>query len=232
MKMPRMISASTMPTSSALCWTASGTANLLMMIRKMNRLSTEREYSVSQPAKNSVPYWCPAKNQTPMPKRTAIPTKNAERNADLLAGGFVRPTADDRRRRRSGPRVVMPIVSHHTRGDTSMLCLRTGFLRARAAARAGCLLSGGLFRRCVATDDPGSDLFARGLTVVTRSPRRNTPLQRRAVSQTWAPLRNGPAARRPPTPREPAPRRPRQIRATLGRRAPTPRRTRGAPCPR
>ena len=26
---------------------------------KMNRLSTEREYSVSQPARNSVPYWRP-----------------------------------------------------------------------------------------------------------------------------------------------------------------------------
>ena len=39
----------------------------------MKRLSTESEYSVSQPAKNSVPYWCPAKTQTPMPKAIAIP---------------------------------------------------------------------------------------------------------------------------------------------------------------
>ena len=33
-----------------------------MMMMKMNRLSTDREYSVSQPAKNSVPYWWPAKD--------------------------------------------------------------------------------------------------------------------------------------------------------------------------
>ena len=59
MKMPRMISASTMPTIRAVCWYCFGTANLPRMMMKMNRLSTEREYSVSQPAKNSVPYWLP-----------------------------------------------------------------------------------------------------------------------------------------------------------------------------
>ena len=42
-----------MPTSSAFCWYCRGTANLLMMMMKMNRLSTDSEYSVSQPAKNS-----------------------------------------------------------------------------------------------------------------------------------------------------------------------------------
>ncbi len=69
-----MISASTMPTISAVCWYSLGTANLDMMMMKMNRLSTESEYSVSQPAKNSVPYWCPAKTQTPIPKTMASPT--------------------------------------------------------------------------------------------------------------------------------------------------------------
>ena len=48
-----------MPTSSANCWYCRGTANLPMMMMKMNRLSTDSEYSVSQPAKNSVPYCVP-----------------------------------------------------------------------------------------------------------------------------------------------------------------------------
>jgi hypothetical protein len=42
-----------------------------MMMMKTNRLSTESEYSVSQPAKNSAPNSWPAKNQTPMPNRIA-----------------------------------------------------------------------------------------------------------------------------------------------------------------
>ena len=45
-----------------------------MITMKMNRLSIDREYSVSQPAKNSPPYSLPAKYQTPMPKTTASPT--------------------------------------------------------------------------------------------------------------------------------------------------------------
>ena len=45
-----------------------------MMMMKMNRLSIDREYSVSQPAKNSPPYRLPAKYQTPMPKTMAAPT--------------------------------------------------------------------------------------------------------------------------------------------------------------
>ena len=53
MKMPRKISARTMPTISANCCSFRGTFRLLMMIRKMNRLSIDRLYSVSQPAKNS-----------------------------------------------------------------------------------------------------------------------------------------------------------------------------------
>ena len=36
--------------SSAVCWYALGTANLLMISRNTNRLSTDSEYSVSQPA--------------------------------------------------------------------------------------------------------------------------------------------------------------------------------------
>ena len=44
-----------------------------MITMKMKRLSIEREYSVSQPAKNSPPYWLPAKCHTPIPKTTARP---------------------------------------------------------------------------------------------------------------------------------------------------------------
>jgi hypothetical protein len=40
-----MISASTMPKVSTLCWCSSGTANVVMMITKTNRLSTERLFS-------------------------------------------------------------------------------------------------------------------------------------------------------------------------------------------
>ncbi len=71
MNAPRKTRASTMPMSSAFCWYSRGTPNLLMMMMKMNRLSTDSEYSVSQPAKNSVPYRGPANTQTPMPKSTA-----------------------------------------------------------------------------------------------------------------------------------------------------------------
>ena len=50
MKMARITSAITMPIISAYCCSSRGTANLLMMMMKMNRLSTDREYSTSQPA--------------------------------------------------------------------------------------------------------------------------------------------------------------------------------------
>jgi hypothetical protein len=46
-----------------------------MMIKKMKRLSTDRLYSVIQPAKNSPAYRGPETNHTPSPKRTASPTK-------------------------------------------------------------------------------------------------------------------------------------------------------------
>ena len=93
--MPRKTSASTMPISSASCWYCRGTPNRLMMMMKMNRLSTDREYSVSQPAKNSVPYWCPAMTQTPMPKSTASADVDRQRDRDLPARGLVRAAADD-----------------------------------------------------------------------------------------------------------------------------------------
>ena len=40
----------------------------------MNRLSTDSEYSVIQPAKNSPPYCGPATASTPSPKRMARAT--------------------------------------------------------------------------------------------------------------------------------------------------------------
>jgi hypothetical protein len=73
MKMPRKISASTMPTIRANCCSCRGTLRLLMMIRKMNRLSTDRLYSVSHPAKNSAAYWGPEIPQTAKPKTMARP---------------------------------------------------------------------------------------------------------------------------------------------------------------
>ena len=45
MKIARMISASTIPKVRTLCWCSSGTANVVMMITKTNRLSTERLFS-------------------------------------------------------------------------------------------------------------------------------------------------------------------------------------------
>ncbi len=49
MKIARMTSAITMPTIRAYCCSSRGTANLLMMMMKMNRLSIDSEYSTSQP---------------------------------------------------------------------------------------------------------------------------------------------------------------------------------------
>ena len=71
MKMPRITSAKATPMSSTFCWYCLGTENLAMMIRKTNRLSTDREYSVSQPAKNSPPGRPPAATDSPTPNRTA-----------------------------------------------------------------------------------------------------------------------------------------------------------------
>ena len=61
--MPRISSAITMPIDSTFCRYSRGTAKDDMMITNTNRLSTESEYSVIQPAKNSPPYWGPAVKQ-------------------------------------------------------------------------------------------------------------------------------------------------------------------------
>ncbi len=45
MKIVRRTSAAMMPKVSTLCWCASGTANVAMMITKTNRLSTDRLFS-------------------------------------------------------------------------------------------------------------------------------------------------------------------------------------------
>jgi len=55
MKTPRKISANTMPTSNACCWYRFGTLKPATISRKTNRLSTDRLYSVSHPAKNCTP---------------------------------------------------------------------------------------------------------------------------------------------------------------------------------
>ena len=55
-------------------WSFIGTRKLCMMSRKTKRLSTEREYSVSHPAKNSPAYCPPQVRQTKRPKRTASVT--------------------------------------------------------------------------------------------------------------------------------------------------------------
>ena len=72
--MPRITSASATPTSSTFCWYCRGTANRPMMMMKTNRLSTDSEYSVSQPAKNSPPASPPAASVRPTPKASAMPT--------------------------------------------------------------------------------------------------------------------------------------------------------------
>ena len=47
--MPRKISASTMPTSSASCWYFRGTLSAAIKMMKTKRLSIDSEYSVSHP---------------------------------------------------------------------------------------------------------------------------------------------------------------------------------------
>ena len=43
----RAIMENTIPNSSTFCWSARGTAKLVMMIRKTNRLSTDSAFSVT-----------------------------------------------------------------------------------------------------------------------------------------------------------------------------------------
>ena len=45
MKIARRISARMMPKVSTVCWCSAGTANVVMMITKTNRLSTDRLFS-------------------------------------------------------------------------------------------------------------------------------------------------------------------------------------------
>ena len=107
-----------MPTISASCWYCRGTPNLAMMMMKMNRLSTDSEYSVSQPAKNSVPYWWPAKIHTPMPKSTARPTYTAsEIETSLVEGSCGRRPMMTTSKSRTD--TVTMIVVHQTQVGTS-----------------------------------------------------------------------------------------------------------------
>jgi hypothetical protein len=50
MNTPRKMRARMIPTISASCWYFRGTPKRLMMMMNTNRLSTDSEYSVSQPA--------------------------------------------------------------------------------------------------------------------------------------------------------------------------------------
>lgn len=71
MKTPRATRAIATPTSRTFCWNSFGTAKVVMMMRKTNRLSTDNAFSVNQPAKYSPPAWPPPKTQTPTPNRIA-----------------------------------------------------------------------------------------------------------------------------------------------------------------
>ena len=73
MNAPRITSASTIPISSTFCCAARGTANRAMMITKTKRLSTDRLYSVIQPAKNSPAYRAPDTAHSIAPKAPARP---------------------------------------------------------------------------------------------------------------------------------------------------------------
>ena len=63
-----------MPTRSTRCWCTAGTLNAAMMITKTNRLSTDSEYSVMYPAKNSPADTPSSRNQIPRPNSTAKAT--------------------------------------------------------------------------------------------------------------------------------------------------------------
>ena len=73
MNIARIPSAAMMPNSSTFCWYWAGTANRPMMIRKTNRLSTDRLFSTTQPAKYSAPVADPASHHRTSPKTTATP---------------------------------------------------------------------------------------------------------------------------------------------------------------
>src|SRR6478735_4649473 len=117
MNAPRITSATTIPTNNAVCCRTRGTANLAMMMMKMNRLSTDREYSVNQPAKNSPPYRGPATANTPNPKATASPMYAARCLVTSLIEGSCgrRPTM---KRSTSKSEVVTSTVAHHSHEGT------------------------------------------------------------------------------------------------------------------
>jgi hypothetical protein len=88
MKMPRMTSAITMPIESTFCRYCLGTANDDMMITNTNRLSTDNEYSVIQPAKNSPPYLPPRVVQMTNPNTTASATYTPIHTVHSLSDGL------------------------------------------------------------------------------------------------------------------------------------------------
>ena len=123
MKIARMIRASTMPIISAVCWYSRGTANFAMMMMKMNRLSMERLYSVSQPAKNSGPGLgdsaCgSAKNHSERPKITARPTyRPSWRLTSFIEGSWGRRPMISRSTSRT-PTVTTMVIAQ-TRGEAT-----------------------------------------------------------------------------------------------------------------
>ena len=92
----------TMPTISATAGASRGTANLAMIRMKMNRLSTDSEYSVSQPAKNSPASWAPAKYHIAEAEDDGRADVARQGQARLAVGRAVRVAGDPRRRRRRG----------------------------------------------------------------------------------------------------------------------------------
>ena len=72
MKIARSTRAIMMPTMRISCWYFLGTMNCPMMMRKTNRLSMLRLYSVSHPATN-----CPASSA--LPSHTRSPAKHRAR---------------------------------------------------------------------------------------------------------------------------------------------------------
>ena len=178
-----------MPTISASCWYCRGTPNLAMMMMKMNRLSTEREYSVSQPAKNSVPYWWPGEDPDADAEEDGQPDVDAERDRDLLGGGLVRAPADDddveeQDRHRDDDRGPPDPGGNVHRTDLS------GELDGAPRRRTGLSSSGGLFRP-PAADQRHRDRLEEPGSVMTTPLRRNTPLQRRPMlPESPVPRRN------------------------------------------
>ena len=66
-----------------------------MMMMKMKRLSIDSEYSVSQPAKNSVPYWAAGEVVDAEPEQDGRADVDRQRDGDLAGRRLVRPSADD-----------------------------------------------------------------------------------------------------------------------------------------